>query len=248
MKLNSRCAEIRTELSEGVFEISIVRPAKKNALSFAMLKELVRLAKAAKASRAVHAVILRGSEGVFSAGIDRKDLSDPKRMPWAMYELLKPGQSLFQEACLIWRSVNKPVVAVLEGYVWGAGLQLALGADFRIAAKSLDMSFKEASLGLLPDMGASLTTAGLLPLDQRMELIMTARRLSAFEAHQLGLITEISDTPYERALELSKQLTHMDPVALASIKAVFGVDQPRLYAEKWHQVKLLARKFGKSRS
>ena len=115
-----------------IAHVQLNRPDKRNALSFAMLNELVVIAKKIKKDKKIRAVVLSGLGDAFSAGIDLGDLNNPKNMPYAAWELLKPGQSLFQKANLIWQTLPVPVIASLHGYCLGAGMQLALGADIRI--------------------------------------------------------------------------------------------------------------------
>lgn len=244
-KLASKIDQIQTAWQGEVLWITINRPDKKNALSFEMLGELIRLAKIAKSDHKLKAVVIRGCNQVFSAGIDTKALSNPKNAPYAIYQMIKPGINLFQQACLIWKEVPVPVIAVIEGYCWGAGMQLALGADFRIAHPDSDLSIKEASLGLIPDMGISRSVQGLIPRDQLLKLMMSAERITAEQALKLGLITQISSSVESAATQLIDELTQSPKATVAALKQL----DSRLYSrgalgfEKWTQLKLLLRKF-----
>ena len=244
-RLASKIDQIQTAWQGEVLWITINRPEKKNALSFEMLAELIRLAKIAKSDRKLKAVVIRGCNQVFSAGIDTKALSNPKNAPFAIYQMIKPGINLFQQACLIWKEVPVPVIALIEGYCWGAGMQLALGADFRVAHPDSDLSIKEVSLGLIPDMGLSRSVQGLIPRDQLLKLMMSAERITADQALKLGLITQISPNVEGAANQLIEELTHSPKAAVAAVKQM----DSRLYSkgalsfEKWTQLKLLVRKF-----
>ena len=77
------------------------------------------------------------------AGIDLADLNSPKNTAFAAWELIKPGQSLFQKAFLIWQELPVPVIAAIEGFCFGAGMQLALAADIRIAQPETQVSIME---------------------------------------------------------------------------------------------------------
>ena len=146
-------ALLKIEKNNGIATVSLNRPDKRNAMSFALLRELVATAKKIKKDRSIRVVILTGEADVFSAGIDLADLNSPKNSAFAAWELIKPGQSLFQKAFLIWQELPVPVIAALEGYCFGAGMQLALAADIRISHPDTKMSIMESRWGLVPDMG-----------------------------------------------------------------------------------------------
>jgi enoyl-CoA hydratase/carnithine racemase len=124
----------------------------------------------------------------------------------------------FQAPATIWSSLNVPVIAALEGVVFGAGAQLALGADFRIAAKDTKFSIMEAKWGLIPDMGISQSLPKLVRADIAMDLIMTGRVLDAPEAQSLGLITRLADNPLAEAIAMAELLSTKSPDALAAGK------------------------------
>ncbi|WP_171497815.1 enoyl-CoA hydratase-related protein, partial [Acinetobacter ursingii] len=126
-------ALLRIENKNGIATVSLNRPDKRNAMSFDLLRELVKTAEKIKKERSIRCVILTGEAQVFSAGIDLADLNNPKNRAYAAWELIKPGQSLFQKAFLIWQELPVPVIAAIEGFCFGAGMQLALAADIRVA-------------------------------------------------------------------------------------------------------------------
>ena len=117
---------LQVSATDNIITVTINRPEKKNAMSFKVVQELIAVAGRISKDKTVRAVILNGAEGTFCAGIDLGDLNHPKNQAFALWELVKPWQSLFQRVCLVWRDVPVPVIAVLEGYCIGAGLQLAL--------------------------------------------------------------------------------------------------------------------------
>ncbi|MGE8595586.1 MAG: enoyl-CoA hydratase-related protein, partial [Acinetobacter faecalis] len=118
-------ALLRIEKDNGIATVYLNRPDKRNAMSFALLKELVSTAEKFKKDRSLRCVILTGEAQVFSAGIDLADLNNPKNKAFAAWELVKPGQSLFQKAFLIWQELPVPVISAIEGFCFGAGMQLA---------------------------------------------------------------------------------------------------------------------------
>ncbi|MGY5394148.1 crotonase/enoyl-CoA hydratase family protein [Acinetobacter sp. NigerLNRRAM0016] len=236
-------ALLRVEKQNGIASVSLNRPEKRNAMSFALLNELVKVANQLKKDRSIRCVILTGEANVFSAGIDLADLNNPKNRAYAAWELVKPGQSLFQKAFLIWQELPVPVIAALEGFCFGAGMQLALAADIRIAHPDTQMSIMESRWGLVPDMGLSRSLKGVIGLDLAKELTLTARIFDANYAKQIGLVTHLSETPLQQAQALAEEMLQRSPDALAAAKQVLDAmeHQPRksLRLEKIWQLKLL---------
>ena len=236
-------ALLRVEKQNGIATVSLNRPEKRNAMSFALLNELVKVANQLKKDRSIRCVILTGEAHVFSAGIDLADLNNPKNRAYAAWELVKPGQSLFQKAFLIWQELPVPVIAALEGFCFGAGMQLALAADIRIAHPDTQMSIMESRWGLVPDMGLSRSLKGVIGLDLAKELTLTARIFDANYAKQIGLVTHLSESPLQQAQALAEEMLQRSPDALAAAKQVLDAmeHQPRksLRLEKIWQLKLL---------
>lgn len=242
-------ALVQFEKNDGLAIVRLNRPEKRNAMSFALLQELIQVAEKIKKDRSIRCVILTGEAQVFSAGIDLKDLNDPKNMLYAAWELLKPGQSLFQKAFLIWQELPVPVIAAIEGFCFGAGMQLALAADLRIAHPATQMSIMESRWGLVPDMGLSQSLKGLIPIDLAKELTLTARVFDAAYAHQIGLVTHVDEQPFDKALSLAQEMQQRSPDALLAVKRVLDAMQHQptksLRLEKIWQLKLLLGKNSK---
>lgn len=230
--------------SNEVLTVTLNRPDKKNAMSLQMMEELIGVATSLKKDRALRAVIINGEGDTFCAGIDLGDLNDSKNALKGLYELLKPSQSIFQRVCLIWREVPMPVILVSHGYCIGAGMQLALGCDFRITAADCKFSIMETKWGLVPDMGLTQSALHLLPIDTLKELTMTARLISAEEAEKLHLVTHIDADPYQRAQALAAEIATRSPDAVLASKRVLNQMSKQsftaLYQEKMWQLKLMA--------
>jgi len=226
--------------------VQLNRPDKRNAMSFDLLRELVKTAALIRKDKSIRVVILTGAGSAFSAGIDLSDLQSRKNAAFAAWELLKPGQSLFQKAFLVWQDLPVPVIAALHGHCLGAGMQLALAADMRIATPDCKLSIMEGRWGLVPDMGLTQTLKGIVPLDVAKELTMTARVLSGTEAEKLHLVTHLADDPLAAANTLAAELLTRSPDALLASKRVLDAMEhnPRgaLRLEKIWQLKLLLSK------
>ena len=236
-------ALLRVEKNNGIVTVSLNRPDKRNAMSFALLKELVTTAKKIEKDRSIRCVILTGEANVFSAGIDLSDLNNPKNTAFAAWELIKPGQSLFQKAFLIWQNLPIPVIAAIEGYCFGAGMQLALAADIRIATPTTKMSIMESRWGLVPDMGLTRSLKGLIGVDLAKELTLTARIFDAEYAKEIGLVTHLDNDPLAKANLIAEEILQRSPDAIMAAKRVLDAmeHQPEkaLRLEKLWQLKLL---------
>jgi enoyl-CoA hydratase/carnithine racemase len=189
-------------------------------------------------------VVLCGAGDSFSAGIDLGELADPRNRRFAFWQLLKPGPSLFQKAFLVWRDMPVPVIAALHGHCFGAGMQLALAADIRIATPDCQLSIMETRWGLVPDMGITRTLRGLMPIDQAKELTYSARVLSGEQARDWSLVTHVAAQPLDAALALAEEFATRSPDALLASKRVLdAMDMLRparaLALEKRWQLKLL---------
>jgi enoyl-CoA hydratase/carnithine racemase len=237
-------ALIEIERAEGIATVRLNRPEKRNAMSFALLRELLAAARGLHRDRGLRGVILAGAGESFSAGIDLADLGDPRHRRFAFWELVKPGPSLFQKAFLAWRELPVPVVASLHGHCFGAGMQLALAADVRIATPGCQLSIMEGRWGLVPDMGITTTLRGLVASDVARELVFSARILDGVQAQRLGLVTHVADDPLAAAQALAQEFATRSPDALLAAKRVLDAMSqatPRraLRLEKLWQLKLL---------
>lgn len=229
--------------NSGIVTLYLNRPDKKNAMSFALLEELYCMAKELAQDKTVRVIILRGKGGSFSAGIDLADLGNPKKMPFALWELVKPTQSLFQKAFTIMQSLPIPVIAVTEGHCIGAGMQLAMAADIRISDPECQFAIMESRWGLVPDMGITTTMQGLVRPDIAKELTMTARMIDAKHAEKYGLVTHVSNDPMSHAVELANELLSRSPDSVLGGKRIINTMLQRsftnLYKEKYWQLKMM---------
>ncbi|MDN3452295.1 MULTISPECIES: crotonase/enoyl-CoA hydratase family protein [unclassified Psychrobacter] len=234
---------LQVSITDNILTVTLNRPQKKNAMSFQLIDELITVAGRINKDRTIRAVILNGAEETFCAGIDLSDLNHPKNKAFALWELVKPWQSSFQRVCLVWRDLPVPVIAVLEGYCIGAGLQLALACDIRISHPDCKLSIMEAKWGLVPDMGLTQSAFGVVREDTLKELAMSARIIDANEGKSLGLISHCNDAPLEQAKELAAEFAERSPDAVLASKRIINAmhHQPctTLYKEKAWQLKMM---------
>jgi enoyl-CoA hydratase/carnithine racemase len=202
--------------------VSLNRPDKYNGLDLEMMRGLVACAKTIKKNRDVRVVILRGEGKAFCAGLDFATVTKtPLKMLLAFTKFGVKKTNLFQQACWAWRELPVPVIAVLHGYCYGGGLQLALAADFRIATPDCELSVMESKWGLIPDMTGTVTLRELVPMDVAKELAMTGRRFDAVEAKTLHLVTQVAEQPEQAARALADAILTRSPDAVSATKALF---------------------------
>jgi len=210
-----------------VAEVILDRPAKHNALDMDMFSGLADAAAALRADASVRAVVLRGAGDNFCAGIDTSMFSGGAGLDPALMAP-QPGSAanLFQLAAVGWRELPVPVIAALHGIAWGAGLQVALGADLRYAHPATRLSVMEIRWGLVPDMGLTVTARGLVRADVLRELSLSGRIVEAREAERLGLVTALQEDPVDAARHMAAAIAAGSPDAVRGIKRLLteGLD------------------------
>lgn len=209
---------VRVEVADHVAEVVLDRPGKHNALDAAMFAGIVAAAEEVAATPGVRAVVLRGEGPSFCSGIDLGSLAAEQKLDDILERA--PGQraNAAQRTSTDWIDLQVPVVAALHGNVLGGGLQIALGADVRIAAPDARLSIMEVKWGLIPDMGLTSTLPRLVRLDVAKELTWTARLVSGTEAAELGLVSRVADDPLEAARALAGDIAARSPDAVRAGK------------------------------
>ncbi|UXI04163.1 crotonase/enoyl-CoA hydratase family protein [Photobacterium sp. TY1-4] len=231
--------------AQGIVTVALNRPDKLNALDMAMFHELDTVSSQLRKRRDIRAVILTGSGGTFSSGLDINSVAtSPKKALRLLTKILPGNANLVQRVSRNWRRIPVPVIAVLEGRCFGGGLQIALGADFRIATPACELSIMEVRWGLVPDMAGLLSLREVVSKDVAMKLTMTGEIVCGQTAQQLGLVTEVSEQPMATAQAFCQQLQQASPDALAAIKRTTNrywlAGERRLLAgETFSQIRLL---------
>lgn len=210
---------VRVDCDGPVARVTLTRADRHNGMDFPMLDGVRAASRRLRRDRNVRAVILKGDGPSFCAGLDVKSvLGKPGVRLIALAALCSPVRNCFQEWSLGWRDVPAPVIAAIHGNCFGAGLQLALGADIRIAMPDAKISVMEAKWGLIPDMGGTVLLRELVPIDVAKELTMTGRTLTGIEAHALGLVTHVSQDPVAHAEALAAEIATRSPDSVAASK------------------------------
>ncbi len=220
-------------IDDGVAVVTLNRPEKRNALDNAMFSAIAEAGERLKTEPGVRAVVLRGEGASFCAGLDfsafQAMAGDERPSRSEQPADGSPGTMvdgrithLGQQICWVWQEVPVPVIAAVHGHALGGGLQIALGADIRISHPDTTWSVREVHWGLVPDMTGTFMLSRLVRPDIAKELTFTARTFSGAEAAELGLVTTLSETPYDDALALARVIADRSPGAVRGAKALFN--------------------------
>ncbi|MFD4325873.1 crotonase/enoyl-CoA hydratase family protein [Nocardioides sp. NPDC058538] len=214
---------VTTEINDGIAQVRLNRPDKLNALTLELLRELVDTAKELGKNHDLRAVVIAGEGDAFTAGLDFASvLRDPKKIVGAFMPVPFRGTNLFQESVWAWRRLPVPVIAAVHGHCLGGGVQIALGADFRIAEPDSQWSILEGKWGIIPDMTGIRSLSEVVGIDTAKKLTMTAEQFSGERAYELGLVTELSADPVATATAFARKLSERSPDQLAAAKRLFN--------------------------
>lgn len=199
--------------------ITINRPKKLNALNGDLIEELNHVLRYANEDDAVRAVVITGSgDKAFVAGADIKELSGFSEKEGE--ELARRGQALLFDFI---ENMSKPVIAAINGYTLGGGLELALACHIRVACDEAKFGFPEVSLGLIPGYGGTQRLPHIVGKSHAMDLILTARMLTAEEAYDISMINDVvsRELLLPKAFEIVEAIAKNAPNALAkAIEAI----------------------------
>jgi len=211
---------VSCKIENGVADVCMTRPDKLNALDLPMCKALIAVGEALMVDKSVRAVVLRGEGRAFCAGLDFPSMMSlpPGDRGWFFDRTPGSPANMVQRVGWIWKELPMPVIAVVHGATFGGGLQIALGADLRVAAPDVQLSVMENKWGLVPDMSGTQTLRDLVRLDVAKDLTWTGRVVGAVEGKELGLLTRVSDDPLTVARELAKEIASKSPNAIRTGK------------------------------
>jgi len=211
---------VRIEVADHVAHVRMVRGDKHNGLDWRMFVALNEAIDALRGGAGVRAVVLSGDGPSFGAGLDFASfLAGDGDLTGDGFE--RPDGELANRAQRVafgWRELPVPVIAALRGACFGGGLQIALGADLRLAAPDTRLSVMEIRYGLVPDMSLWQTLPRLVRDDVARELAYTARVVEAQEGLELGLVTRIEPDPVAAARELGSAIAARSPDAIRRAK------------------------------
>jgi enoyl-CoA hydratase/carnithine racemase len=217
---------VTIEVADHVAVVTLARPAKHNALDPPMFEGIIAAAERLMGEPGLRAVVLHGAGPSFCSGLDVVAIMAAGGGVDGLVEPLRADvPNWFQRAAHDWMRVPVPVIAAVHGNCFGGGLQIALGADIRIAAPDARLSVMEIKWGLIPDMSITRTLPRLVAIDVAKELTFTGRVFTGTEAAALGVVTRVSDDPLAEARGLAAEIATRSPDAVRGAK--------RLYDEAW---------------
>jgi enoyl-CoA hydratase/carnithine racemase len=211
---------------DGVAFVTLSRPEKHNALDWAMFQGILAAADQVRDDERVKAVVLHGEGRSFCSGLDVPSFAPGNEAGVGIEDVLAAEEgrrgNVAQRVATEWVDLPVPVIAALHGVVFGGGIQIALGADIRIAAPDARLCVMEIKWGLIPDMGITRTLPRLVPIDVAKELTWTGRQLSGTEAAELGVVTRVAEDPLAAATELAREIAGKPERAIRHAKTLFN--------------------------
>lgn len=216
---------LKIEREKSTVSITLNRPHRLNTFNDTLIEELSEVLNTIDQDPSLRCVILTGEgDRAFSAGADV--MAFPKATPITATEFSRIGQNIFSKI----ETLSQPVIAALNGYTLGGGLELALACDFRIAAEHAELGSPEINLGIIPGWGATQRLVRIIGLSSAKRLVMLGDRVKADEALKIGLVDKV--VPYEQLMEetrtLSQRICEGPPIALKYAKQAinFGSQMP----------------------
>jgi enoyl-CoA hydratase/carnithine racemase len=210
---------------DGVGLLRLNRPEARNALSPELMEELAGQMEAWDADPACRCIVIAGGDDWFAAGADIRALRDRSFQE----ALVHPSAAFWPRLA----AVRTPMVAAVSGYALGGGCELALLCDMIVASETAEFGQPEILLGIIPGGGGTQRLARVLGKQRTMELVLTGRRMSAQEAHALGLVNKVAKEGewLDAALELARVVAARPPIAARLAKqAVLAADETALTA------------------
>jgi len=211
-----------------ILKVTLSRSDVLNALNADMFAELSEVFSYAKIEKKIKAIMIIGEGKAFCAGADINRLATLNAIEGRQFA--EEGQAVFTQLELL----GKPSLAVINGYAFGGGCELAMAATLRIASEKAQFGQPEIKLGVIPGYGGTQRLARLIGKGRALDLCLTGRFISASQALDWGLISEViaPDKLEDRASELLLSLCDMPPIAMKSMLETLhlGYDLPLMEA------------------
>ena len=201
------------------------RPEARNALSAELMEQLAALVEAWDADDEIGCIVISGSDEVFAAGADVKAMRER-----SFQEALSTPTARFWPRLA---AVRTPLVAAVAGYALGGGCELALLCDMIVCSDNAEFGQPEIQLGIIPGGGGTQRLARVIGKQRAMELCLTGRRITAQEAHRIGLVNRVAGMNdwLDQAIELADVVARRPPIAVKLAKqAVLAAEEAPLTA------------------
>jgi enoyl-CoA hydratase/carnithine racemase len=207
------------ERKEGIGYLTINRPKVFNAINNQMIEEIKKAIEEFHHDKLVGVVIITGTGKAFQTGADIEELSQMSPL-----EILQWNQGVVENFDAL-EKMRQPVIAAINGYALGGGLELALACTIRIAAESAKMGLPEVKIGILPGAGGTQRLPRLIGKGLAAEMILTGEMIDAKEAYRIGLVNRV--VPAEQLMataeEIGRKILRNAPIAVALAKDAIEV-------------------------
>jgi enoyl-CoA hydratase len=228
---------LKLEITDGIAIVTISRPKAMNALNTRFFNEMDAMVAEVSENKEVKAMVITGDGKAFVAGADIAEMVD--KTPAEGTEFSRLGQSTFRS----FGEMNIPVIAAINGFALGGGLELAMGCDFRIASTKAKFGQPEVSLGLIPGYAGTQRLSRLVGMGDALYLLMTADMIGAEDALRIGLVQKVfePETLMEETLKIAKNIASKGPQSIKKVKSVvrLGLAMSQIEGEEME-----AREFG----
>ncbi len=221
---------LKTEINEGIAIVTISRPNAMNALNTRFFHEMDDLVAKMNADSAVRAMIITGEGKAFVAGADIAEMVDKDEDGGESFSRL--GQNTFSS----FGKMRIPVIAAINGFALGGGMELAMGCDFRIANTKAKFGQPEVTLGLIPGYAGTQRLPRLVGMGDALYLLMTADMIGAEDALRIGLVQKVVEPEelMETVIKIAKNIAKKGPKAIEKVKKVvrIGREMSRNFGEE----------------
>ena len=218
---------LKTEIIDGIAIVTISRPQAMNALNTRFFQEMDMQVQEIGLNKSIHAMIITGEGKAFVAGADIAEMVNKNQDEGEAFSRL--GQNTFSS----FGRMEIPVVAAINGFALGGGLELAMGCDFRIASVKAKFGQPEVNLGLIPGYAATQRLSRLTGMGNALYLLMSAEMIDAAEALRIGLVQKVLEPEnfLEEVLKIVRNIVSKGPQAVKKVKKVVRHGMELTFAE-----------------
>lgn len=221
---------LKTEIVDSIATVTISRPEAMNALNTRFFEELDDFVSKVSNMPEVRAMIITGEGKAFIAGADIAEMVNKNEEEGGAFSRI--GQNTFSSL----GKLDIPVIAAINGFALGGGLELAMGCDFRIASTKAKFGQPEVNLGLIPGYAGTQRLPRLVGMGDALYLLMTADMIGAEDALRLGLVQKVVEPEelMETVLKIARNIASKGPDAIKKVKKVvrLGREMSRNYGEE----------------
>ncbi|GAA3291345.1 crotonase/enoyl-CoA hydratase family protein [Arthrobacter citreus] len=259
MSQTTSLRSLRVSIADGIAEVELTGPSKGNAMGPDFWKELPQIFDALSDDGSVRAVLLYGSGGNFSFGLDLPAMAPvfaPMLAAGGMDARLRDGFRRqiknLQDSVSSLSRCSKPVIAAVDGWCIGGGIDVITAADIRIASPSATFSVREVRVGIVADLGSLQRLPSIIGEGPARHLALTGEDFGADRARSLGLVTEVADDVVGRGRELASAVAANPPLVVQGVKHVMNRAQDASvqagldYVQLWNTAFLASHDFNEA--